>query len=253
MFLWKAHHFRGLSFPGEAFTKQQKPIDVYPTTANTVCFCEWSEKQPRTSRRKSALMTHFCVNTVCVSVCMCVWGSRIVVQWAFFGGFIDNTWAHLRQRKRERGKIPSWVLPSRQTGRGGSSTQLQTFFFLVKLFNWAIENVNYSAAAPCYPEDLRLMSVGFRAQLQRLFKQVFTHLLSLLCRATGRVENRTPRSFWLCWGSWPSRSPGNSRGEGTTRTPWILRLFSVCWHSLQWTRIHRYPQHCLGPAWYYIR
>lgn len=80
-----------------------------------------------------------------------------------------------------------------------------------------------------------------------------THLPSPLCRTTRRVENGTPRYFWLPWASWPYRSPGYSRGEGTTRTPWILRLFSVCWHSLQWTRIHRYTQYCLGPAWYYNR
>lgn len=70
--------------------------------------------------------------------------------------------------------------------------------------------------------------------------------LCSFCRATRRVKNRTPWSLWHRWASWPSRSPWHSRSEGTIRTPWILWFLSVCWHSLQWARLHRYIQHCLG-------
>lgn len=90
----------------------------------------------------------------------------------------------------------------------------------------------------------------FSAELQRpSFPTGLTFSLPS-CRATRRVKNGTHGSYWLRWASWPSRSSGYSWGEGTTRTCWILRLLSVCWHSLQWSRIHRYTQCCLGAAWY---
>ena len=67
-------------------------------------------------------MTHLCV---------CSW---IVLQGAFFGGFIDNTWARLRQRKREGGEISILSFYRLDTwGQGVTphSSRLFSFFFLL--------------------------------------------------------------------------------------------------------------------------
>lgn len=91
----------------------------------------------RGSGRKSTLVTHICV---CAE-------NQIVVQWLFF---IDNTWAHLTERKVKGGgnSILSFNRLDRR-GQGGNSAQ--TFF------NWAIETfLNYSAAGLCIPQTFPL-------------------------------------------------------------------------------------------------
>lgn len=85
-----------------------------------------------------------------------LWEKQIVVQWAFFGGFIDNTWAHLREREKERGgTFHPEFLPSRQTGPGGGwgvTPHSPRFFFSWSSFLIELLKIlNYSSAALCYP------------------------------------------------------------------------------------------------------
>lgn len=141
-----------------------------------LCFCEWSEKQLGSPR-------WWLTRTVYVYVCGCEWGGQIVVQWAFFSGFIDNTWAHLKERKK-RGKIPPWVLLSRQTGPGWFQTaQTASLSLIEPLKSW-----NYSSAVLWYPH--------------RFHRRVADDVSGVLCLA---VE--TPCSCWL-------HSPSRSHLQG---------------------------------------
>lgn len=172
----------------------------------------------------------------------------------------------LKDEKKSEGKNSNpefYRLDRRGHGQGGC-TQPQTLLFSFSWSSFLIEPLKMSNSSAVLPlwitpleistRDSPVMSASLCAELQtRLSTPTgLTHLLAPLPRPTRRVENGLPGRHWLHWASWTSRSPGHSRCEGTTRTIWVLRLLSVCWHSVQWTRIHRYTEHCLGPACYYI-
>lgn len=126
-----------VSLSVKAFMKQGEPNDIYTTIPNTHHVC-LSELSLIGSDDSPLCATHLCVN---------VWKKQIVVQWAFPGGFIDNTWAHLREKERKRDREIS-ILSYQCLDRWGQGAtphrprRLEFFFvcfFLVKFFNWAVE------------------------------------------------------------------------------------------------------------------
>lgn len=123
-------------------------------------------------------------HTVYVCVSGCEWGGQIVVQWAFFSGFIDNTWAHLKERKnRGENSIVSFCCLDRW-GRGDSKQpQTASLSLIEPLKRW-----NYSPAALWYPH--------------RFHRRVADDVSGVLCLA-----EETPYSGWL-------HSPSRSHLQG---------------------------------------
>lgn len=174
---------------------------------------------PRMKRESSDIPQNVDDSPFCaLELCMRMNGGRgrrgVVVHGGFLGCFIDNTWAHLRERGASKvcGGGGISILGSHRLdrrgelgwGSGGGNSQPWhfSFFFLDKFIYGAI--VKKILSHLCGPEAKRptrkvSISLAGRSHSPRR---------SPVDRATRRVTIRTPGSIWLQWRSGSSWSPG---------------------------------------------